>query len=449
MKIFCICIFFLLFINQSFAGSVDYNTNGITDFHLYGANNNNEIDHGLFFDDGTTSSMTFGNKKTDKIISGDFNGDNKSDIGIVRKKVNKILWQYRDINSGLSSNLVSFGSGTIKVLAGCDFNGNGKSEIAFIKDKILSYRDFDGKKRAINLPRNDYTYFSCADTNGDGKDEFVGKKRGISYFNGVKKKNLWGYDVVGRKSKVLLKQKAFGDSAQGGIVIADIDGNGKDEIGYIRNAGDKAFLVFLNNFKLNETTQYVIPRVVKKTGKFFDISRAFFSDGVGYIYKGIDKNVYKYNLSTNTDTTFILALSTPSNIKSGNLVNDVSTFNISGSSSGDGDSSSDIAGCDVVRGTGNGFLWKGRGESYGGVSVALLPVYTSASSCYVVAADNSKSEEMWCSAQSANPINGAGRQHWRAESQCSAFKKPSVLKCHVGNKWQCWKLEDPCKGRIE
>ncbi len=450
MKIIYLSFSIVFFFSQAFASNVDYNTNGVTDFHLYGTNDDGtNIDHGIFLDDGNTKSTTFGNKKTDKIISGDFNGDNKADVGIIRVKNNKLLWRYKDIDTGLYSGFKTFGSGSVKALSGCDFNGNGKTEIAFIDGKKLYFKDFGGKKRTINLPRNGYTYYYCADVNGDGKDEFIGKKKGVAYLNGDKGKNLWGYDVVTRGSKVLVKQKAFGNFIQGGIVVADIDGDGKDNIGYIKNESDKAFFVFLNQINGNDTTQYYIPRVVNKTGKFFDISRAFFSDGIGFIYKGADKNIYKYNLTTGSDTTFILSLSTPSNIKSGTLVKDIGIFNIKGSSSSDDDSSSNISvDCDVTRGVGNGFLWKGRSES-NGLPVALLPIYTKASECSVVASNNSRSDAMGCSAQSDNPYNGVGRQHWRAKVGCSTLKTPSVLRCKVGSQWQCWTISNPCQSRIE
>lgn len=105
--------------------------------------------------------------------------------------------------------------------------------------------------------------------------------------------------------------------------------------------------------------------------------------------------------------------------------------------------------CQNMRGTGNGFLWKGKGEAYGGVPVAILPIFNKATSCVVEGENGNGATSMWCSSQSANPWNGVGRQHWRGRVKCGSMKKPSILRCKIGGKWNCWKINNPCQGRIE
>lgn len=104
--------------------------------------------------------------------------------------------------------------------------------------------------------------------------------------------------------------------------------------------------------------------------------------------------------------------------------------------------------CDTWYGLGNGFLWK-QGEAYGHVPVALMPIYKRASACLLEDSNGNKTSDMWCSAQSANPFAGVGRQHWRARYGCRAYKKPTILRCKFGTKWGCWRISDPCAGRIE
>ena len=447
----------LFFVSNAFAVNVDYNVNGFTDFHLYGTNNNKtNIDHGIFLDDGQTASLTFGNAKNEKMALGDYDGDNKCDIGIVKKNKGDVIWQYKSLSQNNVSEAKKFGTGKIRVLTGCDFNGNGKTDMAYIDGKTLYYKDFSSKKKKINLPRSGYEYIYCADVTGNGKDEFIGKKKGVGIINGKKEKNVWSYDVVTIKSKSKLKKKVFGERVQGDIIAHDINGDGKNEIGYIKKHDEYTYITFLNSLSGNDVTTFVLPREIKKTNEKFDINKGYFKEGIGFIYKGKDENVYKYSVDTETrrgvDTTFIFAVNTPKNLKNGTLARDINDFTINAGSGGNnGSNNNDVtkAGCDVMRGTGNGFLWKGRGDAYGGVSVAVLPIYTKASSCSIVAADNSESGSMWCSSQSANPWNGVGRQHWRARALCSAYKKPSILKCKVGTQWQCWNIANPCQSRIE
>ncbi|MGI6681305.1 MAG: hypothetical protein ACOX3T_07490 [Bdellovibrionota bacterium] len=459
------CSFVLLFssnLNDAYAVNVDFNANGNTDFHLYGKNGNNvNFGHGFFLDDGQTASLTLGKVKGEKIALGDYDGDNKCDVGIVGvgKKKNFVVWKYSGISQDSRLSKVNrFGSGKVRVLTGCDFNGNGKTDLAYIDRKTLYYKDFNGKQRQIKLPRANYKHVYCADVTGNGKDDFIGKKKGIGLLNGKIQKNVWGYDVVTSRSIVLIRNVSFGDKVQGSIIAHDINGDRKNEIGYVRKANDYSFLVFLNKLSLKniETTRYIIPRNIKKIDRKFAINRGYFQDGVGFIYMGVDDNVYKYNLTTNKDTTFILSINTPDNIRKGSFARDINDFTITASSNNNNNNDNNNkspndnvnrVSCDITRGVGNGFLWKGRSES-DGKSVALLPIHTKASICYVVAGNNSRSESMR-NAGFANPHAGVLRQHWRANSFCTSFYRPSVLKCKVGSQWQCWNISDPCKSRIE
>lgn len=458
-------IFFLsliLFSANGFCIGVDFNANGVTDFVLYGKRSDGvkKYDHGFFLDNATTSSLTYGEYNKDKMIFGDFNGDNITDVGFVRvNKKSNIMWRFKNYATKKDSKAKEFGKAGDVILYGCDFNGNGKKDIAYIDGKKLYYKDFGGKEKIIKLPRSKYTYVYCADVTGDGKDEFIGKKKGAGYLNGAKKSDVWGHDVVSAtKSKVLAKQIYFADpnvdcTRQKDIIALDVNSDGKKEMGFVKSDSQISWLVFSNDLNGTSTTSFYLPRGIKTINGNLQIYAGNFLRGPGVVYKGDDNNTYSYIVPANVDTTYILPRSVPDNIKNGELGRGIGFYTVKedNSSQGGGSSggSTGKVSCDVQMSVGNGFLWKGRGSSYGGVSVAILPLRKHASTCTIVAGDNSKTDPMWRSAYAANPINGIGREHWRAKSLCSAFKKPSVLRCNIGNKWHCWNLANPCTARIE
>ncbi len=408
-------------------------------------------------DQKAVNPIFFGADNAGKTISGDFDGDGYTDYAFVKVEDKKIRWRSKTLDK-----TVDFGGKAAKILTNCDFNGDGKTELVYVKDKIAYYRTMDDDTTSqIALPKKNYAHMICADVFGAGYTQIVAKKQ---LSKKVKKQivKYWVTDIItrdGANDGNTMKNIKFGGTTQGNLFALDINNDQVKEIGFAKKGGsNKTIVVFLNNlFSVAdgadpEVTRYTIPRLAMKSGDAFEITPAALTDGLGFYLK--NKNgFFSYSITAN-DVTKIGKLSElvsstavdgADGLSAGMaklfLVKDSDFISLAGEDAG-----SDVQ-CDVWRGKGNGFLWKGKGEAYGGVAAGILPIYTKATVCQIVSSAG-KSESMWCSAQGANPFGGVKRQHWRSRQTCGHYTKPSTLRCNVKGKWQCWKLANPCD-RIE
>ncbi len=398
----------------------------------------------------------FGEEDEGKTITGDFNGDGNTDYAFVKVKGKNIRWRSKTVGTA-----VDFGGKKAKILTNCDFNGDGKTELVYVSGKTAFYRTMDNSSVSeINLPKKEYKYMICADVLGAGYTQIIAKKQ---LTKKIRRKTIkyWVTDIITRDGAGdgnTMKNIEFGGTTQGNIFALDINGDGIREVGFARKGGsNKTTVVFLDNlFSVTDgakptTTRFLFPRLAMSSNDAFEITPADLPNGPGFYLK--NKNGFFSCTIADSNCTRIGKLSdivSPEALDNKKdlsvamaklfLVKDSDFFSIASESAGD-------VQCDEWRGKGNGFLWKGKGEAYGGVSAGILPIYTKASTCQIVS-NAGKTESMWCSDNSANPWGGVGRQHWRSRQTCGHYTKPSTLRCNVKGKWQCWKLANPCD-RIE
>ena len=365
--------------------------------------------------------------------------NNKRMIGLTTKSYvelngSKIKWSFQ-----VPKKTITFGTSNQYVLTGCDFNGDSMIDPAVYSGKVIQYKvSITGSTKKIKLPKKGYTQIICADVTGNGESEVIAAKLNSKKFM---------IDVIAKNSKVLYKNVKIGGTKLGTLVALDINYDGKDEIGVARKASNTVTrVIFANNLSkpASGVTTVQIPKLVTTTNNIFDITPALFGGNLGFNYRAKD-GFYNYNFTDRVNEKFG-AVSRVFNgyaVKNINLVKKSELFKLTSNGGGSGKVQ-----CDVNRARGNGFLWKGVGEAYGHVSVAIMPIYNRASSCQVVASDGSNAIGMWVSSQSANPWKGVGRQHWRAKATCKSMKTPSVLRCQIGGKSHCWSISSPC-ARLE
>ncbi|MGI6681485.1 MAG: FG-GAP repeat domain-containing protein [Bdellovibrionota bacterium] len=418
-----------------------------TELYLY-ANSGKKVLVSNFSTDGPLSRDLIGTAKVSRPINATFMYEEENDRyprsnkAFVQIDKKKIKWFYNNTHTN-----TIFGNSVAYVLTGCDFDGDGITELAVVntdRNRVTYRNTINNVNTRIRLPRKGYNSIICADVLGNGEMQIVAKKQ-------LNKKPFF-IDVVDKNSSVKYRGVRFGgkSTTQGSIIALDINNDGKDEIGFVRKAAknNKTQVIFLKNINnLKEgTARYNLPRAVVITDNMYSITPSYANNALGFNYKSRGK-FYNYNITTKKNVQFNAVSNVFGNIKPKNinLVKKSEMFKLAKTSTS---TNSKAVQCDTNRGKGNGFLWKGVGEAYGHVSVAILPIYNKASTCQVVASDNSKSEDMWCSSQGANPWGGVKRQHWRARSTCRSFKTPSILRCKIGNKWNCWTISSPC-ARIE
>ena len=200
----------------------------------------------------------------DKIFFGDFDGDGKTDILFVKKDLNnKVLFQFY-FDNGFYDNLGLPENTTIKKVRVGDFSGNGKTDIELVYDDdkadiyVLNNSNFS--KLSLNLTANHIYERYSGDFNGDGiSDLLTYEKNGLyaitwkvsfgkgdgNYTNAT---TLTGLDIQ-------LESVDGSIVPQYKIMIADLDGDGKDDI--IQVLGSKVNILYskgcttegVNNYK--------------------------------------------------------------------------------------------------------------------------------------------------------------------------------------------------------
>ena len=105
--------------------------------------------------DGQVEAHTFGNSDTDYVVPGDFDGDRKTDLAVVRNINNQFLWYWRRSSDGtvvgqqFGSSLGNFENGVPG-----DYDGDGTTDLA-------TWRSTGGSNPAyfyVNRSRDGFTY---------------------------------------------------------------------------------------------------------------------------------------------------------------------------------------------------------------------------------------------------------------------------------------------------
>jgi hypothetical protein len=202
---------------------------------------------------GAHLHFTFGNPKTGFPIVGDWNGDGKDTIGVARPESGdtKLGWYLRNSNSTGGTNVhFTFGNPKTGFPIVGDWNGDGKDTIGVVKD--------EGGRLGWNLRNSNstggvnihFTYGSAetgypvvGDWNGDGKDTIgVVRNDGFNHLEWhLRNANSSGGTNV---------RFTFG-AVFDFPVVGDWDGDGKDTIGVVRDDGLGHLEWYLRNTNSN------------------------------------------------------------------------------------------------------------------------------------------------------------------------------------------------------
>ena len=181
---------------------------------------------------GTVIRKNFGDI-TDKAFYGDYFGDNKVDLAVIRKVGEKLQWIVRTSRDYLLVKRVNFGAATDKPVKG-DFNGDGKQDFAVVRkkdNKLYWYIDVnhDGQSDTVVHYGSASDNPIPADYNGDGKDDFA-----ITRFN---ENELW-WKVDTQRNGSTNISKHFGGKNDSPIQ-GDFNGDGKQDFAVTRKANGK------------------------------------------------------------------------------------------------------------------------------------------------------------------------------------------------------------------
>jgi hypothetical protein len=186
---------------------------------------------------GAHLHFTFGNPQTGFPIVGDWNGDGKDTIGVARPESSdtKLGWHLRNSNStGASSVHFTFGSPKTGFPIVGDWNGDGKDTIGVVKDEAGRLGWNLRNSNSTGGANIHFTYGSAGsgypvvgDWNGDGRDT-IGVVRNDGF------NHLEWHLRDSNSSGGTNRRFTFG-SIFDFPVVGDWNGDGKDTIGIVRD----------------------------------------------------------------------------------------------------------------------------------------------------------------------------------------------------------------------
>jgi len=192
----------------------------------------------LTFTQSSDSSVVrseFGSHR-EEAVPADYDGDGKTDYAVVGiAEDNSLLWRFKLSNSAFEVSTATFGQSGDLVVFGCDFDGDEKSDMAVVRSgsSFLWQKSSDASLVTLELGVTEIERASCGDTTGDGIPELVGQK-------GSTTSTFFVFDAL-QGAKLL--DVAFGRNVAG-ILVADTNGDGAKEIGYYRLKGGKGKALF-------------------------------------------------------------------------------------------------------------------------------------------------------------------------------------------------------------
>lgn len=217
----------------------DYDGDRLSDLALLRASSSGELQW-LFYQRGSEShplnGQLFG-ERGDIIAPGDYDGDGLTDMASVRFENGNAIWRFRRSSSGYASAnelTVQFGLANDQVVPG-DYDGDGKTDLAVVRDMpngiklwMVSSSGIAPVSQVSWGLQNDLAL--TADIDGDRRNDFIV----VRQING---ELLW---LIRTADGTTLAPRFFGFDTDR-ITVGDYDADGRDEIGVVRD---------LNGFKL-------------------------------------------------------------------------------------------------------------------------------------------------------------------------------------------------------
>lgn len=291
----------------------DFDGDGISDIIMFGPSSisNNSLLHNIIYsNENLIDSVSFG-QPGDLPVYADYNGDGLTDLAVVRKDGNNLLWI---IKSDPFSAVVqfNFGKANNTVVNNCDFDNDGKADPAvLVKRKVLMLlQSSDQQVKKLKLPLSGVnaraSHFFCADITGDGASELLFHYRTLLAKRGSNQLQArYFLQAIDNKRKTVFRVKA---KKAAGIVALDFNGDGRaDPIYYNHTRTQSKLLAFVGEKKT---------RVPIDVDRFQEVSTARVLDSTGMLSEGLlfnvpGKGIFSLNVNDLRFDLYLPAANTP------------------------------------------------------------------------------------------------------------------------------------------
>jgi hypothetical protein len=376
--------------------------------------------------DGSVFQEELG-KREDLFAGGVFSQQGLAELVTARTQVDgSISWEILNAEGLRSSR--SFGSSANALLGGCDFDGDKLTDFAFLSTDGLHVTSAESGSEwiipATIAENSNVTDVACADTNGDGSDELVLLEATEQIIPNEPPKYRYTARVLDRSGAELM---AIAPRRQFKLVVADYDGDGKDELGtYLtRRSVRPRITIFdeggvISNIRVTPFAQAsaaVVPGAANEPVP-------------GLFLLGKFGEVYSYRMSDASTTLLMSGVSSDVDL----LGRSSSIVPVNEEIDAGPEGCSQVFYPDGV----NGFLWK-ESDTQGGLVLIFPEQYTRKFKSVVV----SKFGRVLTETYFAYFANG-NRQHWRNPSRPAAsFPSDSVVVAATPEGNLCWKVARP------
>jgi hypothetical protein len=183
--------------------------------------------------DGTTDIRVDYGMAFDRPIPGDYNGDGKTDFGLLRQDGDQWQWIIDTNRDGTTDLRVNYGLATDFPVP-ADYDGDGKADFAVVRADGSQWQwiidtNRDGTTDLRKNYGNNTDRVVPADYNGDGKADF-----GLLRVDG----GQWQWIIDTNRDGTTDLRKNYGNNTDR-VVPADYDGDGKADFGLLRVDGSQ------------------------------------------------------------------------------------------------------------------------------------------------------------------------------------------------------------------
>jgi len=200
--------------------------------------------HMFYLKNGTTTTSINWGTSTDKPVTGDWNGDGRSEVGVFRNPTHMFY-----LKNGTTTTAINWGASTDKPVTG-DWNGDGRSEVGVFRNSTHTFYLKNGTTTtsinwgiSTDLP-------VTGDWNGDGRSEV-----------GVFRNSTHTFYLKNGTTTTTINWGTSTDSP----VIGDWNGDGRSEVGVFRPS---VHTFYLKNGTTTTTISWGASTDLPVTGKW-------------------------------------------------------------------------------------------------------------------------------------------------------------------------------------